>query len=80
MKRIVLIFLSLIVVGCSQEKEIVVDTTDPYIWLEEVEGVDALNWVKEQNEITYNAIAKQTNKSHVRSSPARRAPPAEPDE
>ena len=45
MKRIILIFLSLLVVSCSQEKEIIVDTTDPYIWLEEVEGVDALNWV-----------------------------------
>ena len=58
MKKIVLIFLSLLVVSCSQEKEIVVDTTDPYIWLEEVEGVDALNWVKEQNEITKSRYAE----------------------
>ena len=28
--------------SCSEEKEIVVDTTDPYLWLEEVEGDDAL--------------------------------------
>ena len=58
MKRIILIFLSLLVVSCSQEKEIIVDTTDPYIWLEEVEGVDALNWVKEQNEITKSRYAE----------------------
>ena len=58
MKRIILIFLSLLVVSCSQEKEIIVDTTDPYIWLEEVEGVDALNWVREQNEITESLYAK----------------------
>ena len=58
MKRILLIFLSLLVVSCSQEKEIIVDTTDPYIWLEEVEGVDALNWVKEQNEITKSRYAE----------------------
>ena len=38
--------------SCSEEKEIVVDTTDPYLWLEEVEGDDALAWVKSQNEIT----------------------------
>ena len=58
MKRIILIFLSLLVVSCSQEKEIIVDTTDPYIWLEDVEGVDALNWVKEQNEITKSRYAE----------------------
>ena len=38
--------------SCSEEKEIVVDTTDPYLWLEEVEGDDALAWVRSQNEIT----------------------------
>ena len=58
MKRIILIFLSLLVVSCSQEKEIIVDTTDPYIWLEEVEGVDAINWVREQNEITESRYAE----------------------
>jgi len=25
------------------------DAADPYLWLEEVEGVKALNWVQEQN-------------------------------
>ena len=31
MKRIILIFLSLLVVGCSQEKEIVVPSIDKFI-------------------------------------------------
>ena len=51
MNRTILIFLSLLIVGCSQEKEneIVVDTNDNYFWREEVEGADALTWVDEQN-------------------------------
>ena len=30
----------------------VVDVEDPYLWLEEVEGEEALQWVQSQNEIT----------------------------
>ena len=30
MNRTILIFLSLLIIGCSQEKEIVVDTNDDY--------------------------------------------------
>ena len=60
MNRTILIFLSLLIVGCSQEKEkeIVVDTSDNYLWLEEVEGADALTWVDEQNEITKSRYAE----------------------
>jgi len=60
MNRTILIFLSLLIVGCSQEKEneIVVDTNDNYLWLEEVEGADALTWVNEQNEITKSRYAE----------------------
>ena len=62
MNRTILIFLSLLIVGCSQEKEkekeIVVDTNDNYLWLEEVEGTDALTWVNEQNEITKSRYAE----------------------
>ena len=60
MNRTILIFLSLLIVGCSQEKEkeIVVDTSDNYLWLEEVEGADALTWVNEQNEITKSRYAE----------------------
>jgi len=38
--------------SCNTDKEIIVDTSDPYIWLEEVEGTDALDWVRSQNKIT----------------------------
>ena len=30
----------------------VVNVEDPYLWLEEVEGEEALQWVQSQNEIT----------------------------
>ena len=58
MKKILLILLSLIVVGCSQEEKLAVDTTDPYLWLEEVEGIDALEWVNEQSEMTKSRYAE----------------------
>ena len=32
------------------------DDSDPHLWLEEVEGDDALAWVREQNERTLNAL------------------------
>ena len=32
------------------------NATDPYIWLEEVEGERALNWVREQNDLTLNEL------------------------
>ena len=51
--------------SCSEKKEVVVDemevfvdTTDPYLWLEEVEGDDALAWVRSQNEITEARYSK----------------------
>ena len=28
------------------------DIEDPYIWLEDVEGEEALNWVEAQNEVS----------------------------
>ena len=31
---------------------------DPYLWLEEVEGADALAWVAERNRATYAALAE----------------------
>ena len=30
---------------------------DPYLWLEEVEGADALAWVRERNRATHAALA-----------------------
>ena len=32
--------------------------TDPYLWLEEVEGADALAWVAERNRATHAALAE----------------------
>ena len=61
MKNIIVICIAFLIMGCSEEKEIVVDTTDPYLWLEEVEGDDALAWVRSQNEITE---ARYLNQSH----------------
>ena len=52
MKNIIIICVAFLIMSCSEEKKIVVDTTDPYLWLEEVEGDDALAWVRSQNEIT----------------------------
>ncbi|MCF7921563.1 MAG: prolyl oligopeptidase family serine peptidase [Candidatus Marinimicrobia bacterium] len=53
-----LLMLSIILIfGCGQMKtqnEAInnANTSDPYIWLEEVEGDSALSWVKEQNAAT----------------------------
>jgi len=41
------------VVGCTQDSTTDVDPLhDPYIWLEEVEGEEALAWVEEQNKVS----------------------------
>ena len=57
MKRLLVIVLSILFLGsCSDGK--VVNTQDPYLWLEEVEGDAALQWVNSQNEITQ---ARYTN-------------------
>ena len=34
-------------------------TTDPYLWLEEVEGEKTLDWVKAQNKITLDKYQEQ---------------------
>ena len=57
-KNIIIICLALIIMGCNTEKERVIDTSDPYLWLENVEGADALDWVKSQNKITETRYAK----------------------
>ena len=35
-EKIIVICIAFLIMSCSEEKEIVVDTTDPYLWLEEV--------------------------------------------
>ena len=57
-KNIIIICLALLIMGCNTEKERVIDTTDPYLWLEDVEGADALDWVKSQNKITETRYAE----------------------
>lgn len=57
-KNIIIICLTLLIMGCNTEKERIIDISDPYIWLEEVEGLDALDWVKSQNEITETRYAE----------------------
>jgi len=49
---------ALVVVSCIPKSESVPQVTemDPYIWLEEVEGERALNWVREQNAVTLNEL------------------------
>ncbi len=49
---ITLLFLA----GCSGEKKNTAETTDPYLWLEEVEGNKALDWARAQNKVSDEAF------------------------
>ena len=37
-KYIIIICVTFLIMSCNTDKETIVDTSDPYIWLEEVEG------------------------------------------
>ena len=53
MKRKSLIFLiTLALIGCGTSKNGEIKVEDPYLWLEEVEGKKALEWVESQNKLT----------------------------
>ncbi len=54
MNKLVIGVLTLVITSCVPKSESVTDmnTIDPYLWLEEVEGEKALNWVREQNSVT----------------------------
>ena len=54
MKKIALFFLSIIFIGCASGPS----TDDPYLWLEEIEGEKALNWVKKRNSSTLRKFKK----------------------
>ena len=45
MKKATLAAAALLALGCSRE----VPVDDPHLWLEDIEGADALAWVEEQN-------------------------------
>ncbi len=51
--------LLLILPGCGERKSKTSATDDPYLWLEEVEGEKALEWVKAQNRISDEAFTAQ---------------------
>ena len=54
--KIIVLGIALLIASCSPQLEStmpedkpIINENDPYLWLEEVEGDSALNWVKEQN-------------------------------
>ncbi|MEW6014082.1 MAG: prolyl oligopeptidase family serine peptidase [Candidatus Zixiibacteriota bacterium] len=57
-----IIFLMLLVCpSCLRAQENVTTTDDPYLWLEEVQGDKALDWVKSHDEATMQAFQNDTN-------------------
>lgn len=51
-----LIMVLLILPGCGDKKTKTAVTTDPYIWLEEVQDEKALDWAREQNRLSDEAL------------------------
>lgn len=71
-----MVLLVLAAAGCSSEQpatseapedsessmtETAADAEDPYLWLEEVEGDRALDWVREQNERSLSGLTEDEN-------------------
>ena len=53
MNRLGLIFLITIIINaCGMSNNDDNKMKDPYLWLEDVEGKEALQWVESQNELT----------------------------
>jgi prolyl oligopeptidase len=53
MRQLAVFLLIFLVLGCSKQATTDVDPLhDPYLWLEDVEGEDALAWVEEQNKVS----------------------------
>ena len=44
--------LNIALIGCGTSKNGEIKVEDPYLWLEEVEGKKALEWVESQNKLT----------------------------
>ena len=53
--------LSFLAQAETEETEVTSETSDPYLWLEEVEGEAALDWVRSQNERSLAEIAAQAD-------------------
>lgn len=56
------LFFLLLLLGCSHTPQKV---SDPYLWLEDIEGIDALKWVNEQNAKTMKSLAESPDFKHV---------------
>jgi prolyl oligopeptidase len=56
--RVLLILFSGLLIASCAERNYQSDYKDPYLWLEEIEGPKALDWVKEQNSKTLGAITQ----------------------
>lgn len=54
-----MITLVLALTSCGGEKNNSSDSTDPYLWLENVEGEKALDWARAQNKISDEAFKTQ---------------------
>jgi len=61
--QLITVMLTAIVVACAphsesslSDSEAKVISNDPYLWLEEVEGEQAFNWVGEQNKVSLNEL------------------------
>jgi len=58
--KLAILALSVVLLpGCGGENKKTADTTDPYLWLEDIEGTRALDWVRAQNKISEEAFTKQ---------------------
>jgi prolyl oligopeptidase len=51
-----MMILILALTGCGPDKKNSAEETDPYLWLEEVEGEKALDWARAQNKISDEAF------------------------
>ncbi len=51
-----LIMLLLILPGCGEKKTKTADTDDPYLWLEEILNEKSLDWAREQNRLSDEAL------------------------
>lgn len=49
------LFIFMFLLGCTHSPQ---NATDPYLWLEDIEGADALKWVQSHNDQTMKSLAQ----------------------